>query len=390
VHPKLLRSDRKYGNFDLRSFGSGSFIFGRITDTQEKTGLLKVLFGFSQRKETSMQDRRKTRVKAMIMALAFITVGWQASAADEKASPAKDSLPGQGADVAMVNGVPITQADYDRALGFAKQQFSKMGKTADDAQMKEGVLDQLIGSELLYQESKKAGIRIDEKTVNERLEQWKKRFPDDEGYKKALQQMNLSEAQMKTDIEKALATEKFVVDKFVNNISVPEKEIRDYYDAHPDMFKQAEQVRASHILIKVKPDAKESEKAEALKKIKDIQGKEKKGEDFAELAKANSECPSSSKGGDLGYFGRGQMVPPFEEAAFSMKPGEVSDIVETQFGHHLIKVTDKKPESTVPFDEINERVGQYLKQEKVQKEVMEFVANLRKEAKVETFLKTEP
>jgi peptidyl-prolyl cis-trans isomerase C len=286
-----------------------------------------------------------------------------------------------------VNGATITQGDFDRALGFAKQQLSKMGKVTDDAQMKEGVLDQLIGSELLYQESKKAGVRIDAKTVDERLDQWKKRFPSDEEYKKALEQMKLSDAQMKTDIEKALATEKFVVDKFVDKITVAEKEIKDYYDNHPDMFKQPEQVQASHILIKLKPDASESEQAEALKKIKEVQEKQKKGEDFAELAKANSQCPSSAKGGDLGYFGKGQMVPAFEEAAFGMKPGEVSDVVKTQFGYHLIKVTDKKPESTVPFDEIKDRIGQYLKQEKVQKEVKDYVEKLRKEAKVETFLK---
>lgn len=105
------------------------------------------------------------------------------------------------------------------------------------------------------------------------------------------------------------------------------------------------------------------------------------------MAKAHSECPSSSKGGDLGFFGRGQMVPAFEEAAFTMKPGDVSDVVKTQFGYHLIKVTNKKPESTMPFDDIKERLGQYLKQQKVQNEVKEFVDKLRKEAKVETFLK---
>jgi len=289
--------------------------------------------------------------------------------------------------VAMVNGAPITQGDFDRALGFARQQLSKMGKVTDDAQMKEGVLDQLIGSELLYQESKKAGVRIDAKTVDERLDQWKKRFPSDEEYKKALEQMKLSDAQMKTDIEKALATEKFVVEKFVDKITVAEKEIKDYYDNHPDMFKQPEQVQASHILIKLKPDASEPEQAEALKKMKEIQEKQKKGEDFAELAKANSQCPSSAKGGDLGFFGKGQMVPAFEEAAFGMKPGEVSDVVKTQFGYHLIKLTDKKPASTVPFDEIKDRIGQYLKQDKVQKEVKDYVDKLRKEAKVETFLK---
>jgi len=148
-------------------------------------------------------------------------------------------------------------------------------------------------------------------------------------------------------------------------------------------------VRASHILIKVEPKAKESEKEDALKKIKEVQEKQKKGGDFAKLAKEYSQGPSNVKGGDLGFFKRGQMVPAFEEVAFKLKPGEVSEIVNTRFGYHLIKVVDKKPESTVPFEEIKERIGQYLKQQKVQKEVKQLVEKLRKEGKVETFLKNE-
>jgi len=144
-------------------------------------------------------------------------------------------------------------------------------------------------------------------------------------------------------------------------------------------------VKASHILIKVEPKATESEKEDALKKIRDVQKKQIKGDDFAKLAKEYSQGPSNAKGGDLGYFKRGQMVPAFEEVAFKLKPGEVSDIVKTRFGYHLIKVVDKKPESTVPYEEIKDRLGQYLKQEKVQKEIKQLVEKLRKDAKVEMF-----
>ncbi len=326
-----------------------------------------------------MQGRQKIRLKAIAVAFAFIAIGWPASAADKKSTP--------GDNVAVVNGTPITRVNFDRALGYAKQQALRMGKALDDAQIKEGVLNQLIGSELLYQAAQKEGVTIDEKTVDERLAQWKKRFTTEEEYKKALKGLDLSEPQMKGDIKKGMTIEKLVVDKFVDKTAVPEKEIKAYYDSHSGLFKQPEQVRASHILIKVEPKAAESEKAEALKKIKEVQEKQKKGEDFAELAKAYSQGPSSSKGGDLGYFSRGQMVPPFEGAAFKLKPGEVSDIVETRFGYHLIKVVDKKPESTVPYDDIKGRIGQYLKQEKIQKEVKQLVDKLRKEATVETFLK---
>jgi len=328
-----------------------------------------------------MQGSKGAWIRGIIIVIVLTAVGWQASAADKK-QPSEDKI-------AVVNGTVITRSEFDRAVGFARQRALQTGQPLDDAQLKEGILKQLVGSELLYQESKKEGISVDQKTVDERLEQWKKRFPNEEEYKKALSNSNLSVSQMKEDIKRGMTIEKLIVTRFVDKTTVPEKEIKAYYDSNSNLFKQPEQVRASHILIKVEPNAKESEKEDALKKIKEVQEKQKKGDDFAKLAKEYSQGPSNAKGGDLGYFKRGQMVPAFEEVAFKLKPGEVSDIVNTRFGYHLIKVVDKKPESTVPYEGIKERIGQYLKQEKVQKEVKQLVDKLRKEAKVETFLKNE-
>ena len=328
-----------------------------------------------------MKGKTITWLSASVVALVLITAGWQASAADKK-QPSEDKI-------AVVNGEVVTRSEFDRAVGFAKQRALQTGQPLDDAQLKERILKQLVGSELLYQESKKEGIKVDQKAVDERLEQWKKRFPNEEEYKKALSSSKLSVPQMKEDIKRGMTIEKLIVTRFVDKTTVPEKEIKAYYDSNSNLFKQPEQVRASHILIKVEPKAKESEKEDALKKIKEVQEKQKKGGDFAKLAKEYSQGPSNAKGGDLGFFKRGQMVPAFEEVAFKLKPGEVSDIVNTRFGYHLIKVVDKKPESTVPYEEIKERIGQYLKQQKVQKEVRQLVEKLRKEGKVETFLKNE-
>jgi peptidyl-prolyl cis-trans isomerase C len=111
-----------------------------------------------------------------------------------------------------------------------------------------------------------------------------------------------------------------------------------------------------------------------------------KGEDFVTLAREFSEGPSKVKGGDLGYFGRGQMVKPFEDAAFALKIGELSDVVETRFGYHLIKVTGKNPETTIAYVDIKVRLQQYLKDEKVQQEVTVYVEELKTKAKVERFL----
>jgi peptidyl-prolyl cis-trans isomerase C len=205
-----------------------------------------------------------------------------------------------------------------------------------------------------------------------------------------LSSSNLTEADLKSHMKRGIAVEQLVDREIVQKITVSDKEIRDYYDSNLARFKQPDQVKASHILITVDPKADEAEKAKARKQIETIQKKVKKGEDFEALAKEHSGCPSSTKGGDLGYFGQGQMVKPFEDAAFALEPGQVSDIVETRFGYHLIKVTDKKPAMTTPFEEVKERISEHLKQQQVRAKVLAFVEDLRGKAKVETFLVEKP
>lgn len=326
--------------------------------------------------------RHNFAVRLWLAALVFslIIVSWPVSAEDK---PASDN-------VAVVNGDVITRADFDRAVDFGKRQAMQQGKPLNaeqEAALEKSTLDKLIGIQLLYQASKKEGNTVDQSQVDEKFAEFKKRFPNDEAFKKAMEQWHVTEDQMKTELRKGMITEALVVKNFVDKTTVPEEEIKAYYDSHPQFFKQPEKVRASHILVKVKTDATEAEKAKAMEKIKGIQELLKKGDDFAEVAKTSSEGPSASKGGDLGYFGRGQMVKPFEDTAFSMEPGKVSDVVTTQFGYHLIKVVDKKPESTVPFDTVKPRIEQYLKQEEVQKKLKAYIDRLRKDAKVEIFLK---
>lgn len=292
--------------------------------------------------------------------------------------------------VAIVNGSVITQVDFDREFNMVKERFSMMGRPLSESQIPETrkeVLENLINRELLYQESKKKGIKIDAAVVNEQLGKWKKQFPNEGDFAKALSSLNLTEASLKSQFEQGMAIKQLINKEFEEKVSISDSESKSFYDTHPDDFKQPEQVKASHILIKVDPKADTLKKAEARKKIEEIQKKLKAGGDFAALAKENSQCPSSSKGGDLGYFSRGQMVKPFEDAAFSLKPGEVGGIVETNFGYHLIKVIDKKPETTILYQDVKDKLAKYLKQEKVAKEVDQYVEKLKEKSKVERFLK---
>ena len=174
--------------------------------------------------------------------------------------------------------------------------------------------------------------------------------------------------------------------KVANKIVITEEETKAYYTDNPQLFKKPAQVKASHILIKVEPTADDAKKAAAGKKIEEIQQKLKDGGEFAELAKEYSEGPSSTKGGDLGYFQRGQMVKAFEDTAFSMTANEISGRVETRFGYHLIKVYDKKPAQTLAYADVKNKIAQRLKQEKVEKDATRYVETLKKDAKVEKLL----
>jgi len=292
-------------------------------------------------------------------------------------------------DVAIVNGVAISTAEFDREVGRYEQQMTMMGQPVSPEQLTEikgKVLDGMIDRELLYQESKKEGIKVDKAEVDQRISALKQKFPKEEDFKQALERLGLTEASLRTQFEQELAVKALVDKKFGGKVTVSEQDMKKFYNDNPDYFKTQERVRASHILAKVDAGASDADKKKARQKIEDVQKKVKKGEDFGTLAKQYSDCPSSAKGGDLDYFQRGQMVKPFEDTAFAMKVGDVSNIVETQFGYHLIKLTDKQGAGKVSFDEAKDKIKGYLEQQKMGEEVKQYVAQLKQKGKVEKFL----
>jgi peptidyl-prolyl cis-trans isomerase C len=164
-----------------------------------------------------------------------------------------------------------------------------------------------------------------------------------------------------------------------------ENEVLQYYKDNEEQFLQEDTIRASHILITVDQDADEDEAAAAEQEILDLKSKLDAGADFAELAMEHSDCPSSAQGGDLGDFGRGSMVPPFEQAAFSVEVGEISDPVRTQFGFHLIKLTGKTEGEKLPFEQIRPQIAEYLANRKLDEKVRNHVEELRTKADIKVF-----
>lgn len=280
-------------------------------------------------------------------------------------SPKKDI----NAAVATVDGSEISLQQYESSLKAYKQMFEmysgpdiweqevEKGVKYKD-QFKESILDQLIRDEVVYQAAKKENLLPSEKDLNEEFATFKEDIDKDENYKKELEKNGISEAFLKEQLERDMAIQNYR-DAFNTNTEISDEELKNYYDENIDLFKKDE-VKASHILISTQDengkDLSESKKKEAKQKAEDVLRKIKEGEDFATLAKEYSDDPGSgSNGGDLGFFGKGVMVTEFENAVFSMKVGEISDLVETTYGYHIIKVTDKVNETT-PFEDVKDKI----------------------------------
>ncbi len=296
-----------------------------------------------------------------------------------------------GADeiAASVNGKVIKRTELEREiLNLTHRYSTQMQDSTIPDNIESEALDNLITKELLYEASQKAQIKVEDSEVDKNLQQEISKFPNKEAFDSVLKRENITENELKSAIRYGIAIQTYVEDMYVSKTSVLDEELKTYYNSNPALFKHPEMVKASHILIKLDPQADEAQKIEARKKIEDIAKKLSAGEDFAELAKNYSECPSSAKGGDLGSFRRGQMVQAFEDAAFSMNPGEISPVVETHFGFHIIKVSEKQPEGTFPLEEVKPQIQQVLTREKVQKLLEKDIENLKSKADIETFPST--
>ena len=192
----------------------------------------------------------------------------------------------------------------------------------------------------------------------------------------ALERSGLSVDELKKQMRDMLPIRK-MMEILTQGIEVAEDEVAKFYEENAKSFETPEQVRASHILVKLEADASDEDKAAAKEKIEGLLAQIKEGADFAELATANSDCPSKDKGGDLGFFGKGQMVAPFEVAAFALADGEISGIVETPFGFHIIKKTGSKEAGKTPLEEVKDRIKGFLENEKKGKIVDDYMKGVR-------------
>jgi len=289
---------------------------------------------------------------------------------------------------AKVNNQTITTDELDKFVE-AMHQMQMHNKNEEqpnaDMEIKKYALKKLIRFELLYQESQDKNLAIKDEELNQTFEKIKSQFPDEASFQTAITSTNSSEEDFKEQLRRSLSIEQLINKEVRDNIKVTDEETNDFYQKNKDKFKRPEGARVSHILVKVDGKTSPEDEAAAKQKIEGLKKRLDKGEDFAELARANSDCPSAGNGGDLGVMVRGQMVPEFEKCAFELeKPGQISKIIKTKFGFHVLKLGEKVSAGIIPYEETKKNIENYLKNQMVNENLDAFVQKLFAKAKIET------
>jgi len=337
---------------------------------------------------------------AIIVALVACSAGTSAAAqspppASGQASPtappaaaAAKPFPAELPDVlARVNGEAINKGEFEKAVKSIEQRAGGPVPADQRDRIYRAVLDQMVGYKLLIQESKTRHVEVPDAEIETRIGQIRQQFPNEDAFKQVLSQQNLTVEQLKDDARQDMAVTKLINDEIAGKVTVKPEDVQAFYTQNPQHFKQPEKVHASHILIQVPKDADAATKAQARAKIDDLLKQARGGKDFAELAKQNSQDPGSApNGGDLGFFEAGQMVGPFNDAAFAQQPGTISEVVETTFGFHIIKVIEKQQAGLVPLDEAKGQIQEYLEGQGREQQTVAFVNTLKAKGKVEIYI----
>lgn len=306
----------------------------------------------------------------------------------QPAEPAIKPVPAQLPDVvARINGEAVSRAEFERAVMELETRAGQSVPADQRDRIFRGVLDQLIAYRLLLQESTARKIAVPDVEIDRRIDEIRRQFPSEEAFQQTLEQRNMTLTALRADQRQGMQIDKMIEAEVAGKIAVNAEQVTDFYQKNPSQFQQGERVRASHILIRFPENADAAAKEQARARAAELLKEVKAGKDFAALAKQYSQDPGSgSNGGDLGFFERGQMVGPFDQVAFALPPGQPSDLVETTFGYHIIKVADKQSSRTVPLDEVRPQIQQFLEGQNREQQMRVFVDGLKAKGKVEIFI----
>lgn len=291
---------------------------------------------------------------------------------------------------ATVNGTGITHGQLQSRVESTMQQrgqgYGNIKSPEVFKDIQRDVLGQLITQELLWQEAQRRQYVATEAEVEQLFDQIESGFESEQDFLFFLQAGSFDDDSYREDLKRQISVRTMVAEDLTARIAVTDEEIDTFYSENQEQMKRPPQIRARHILIEAGPAAGEATREAALDKIEKLLVRAREGADFAALAAEHSDDSSASAGGDLGFFGRGQMVTAFEFAAFGLQPGEISDVVQTRYGYHIIKVEERRGDAIVAKSEAADRIRAHLQQQKAQASLDALVERLQAEGDVEVLL----
>jgi peptidyl-prolyl cis-trans isomerase C len=289
--------------------------------------------------------------------------------------------------LARVNGEAIERWEFDNAVKRIEARAGGAVPPEKRDEILRGVLDNLVAYHLLAQESRARKIAVGEQDVDARVAEIRKSFPNEEAFTQGIAAQGLTPEHLRDQARTSLEVAKVIDAEITPKVAVQDAEVTAFYQQNLERFKQGESVRASHILFGVTQDAPPAQKVEAKAKAQAALKEVRAGADFAALARAQSQDQvSAPQGGDLGFFPKGQMNPQFEDAAFTLKAGTVSAVVETPFGFHIIKVHERRAPRTAPLPEVAGQIKDFLMQGQREQKLEQFVEQVKAKGKIEILL----
>jgi peptidyl-prolyl cis-trans isomerase C len=289
---------------------------------------------------------------------------------------------------AIVNGQEISGEavgfELDRLVRFYMSHGMTMAEVKKNLpKLEEKALEQAIGAKLLLDRASQIELPVTSADIDAEVQKVVMQVGGEENYKKALAAQHITEAEFRKELEKGARVNMLVNQACAHVPDPTEEEVAAFYEAHKAEYVEEPKVLCQHILVKSSKDDSPETKSAAFEKIRAIRERIVSGGDFAAEAKAHSDCPSGHEGGSLGWFGRGMMVPEFDKAAFEMKKGDVSDIVTTQFGYHIIYKADEKGGGSQTLVDVHDKIKDLLRHEARGRAMDAFVAELRASATIE-------
>ncbi len=308
-----------------------------------------------------------------------------AQAAPATGGPAQ---PGVGSGIAVeVDGEKLTMsqldADIQKQMEMIKDKIPAENLENAKAEMRRGLIDEFVSRTLLNREIKKKKITADDKEITEILDALKAQLPAGMTLDELQKKNKIDAAKMREEIVLNIRMNKLVMAELGGKVKITDKEIADFYKQNQDKFKQPESVHARHILVAKAPEDTDKVKAGKKTKAEELRKKLVDGADFADMAAKNSDCPSKQNGGDLGTFSRGQMVKPFEDAAFSQQTNMIGPVLETDFGFHIIQVLEHRSAQVAKLDAATKKqISDFLEKQKQQAAFEGLLKRLKADANI--------